>query len=68
MKTRLTYTAEELALESQLSAAANNEGTIQAGEMLKFTSDPTLHTTTSVARAFTSLTGKAYDVDFFCDR
>lgn len=51
-----------------MKIAANEEGTIQASEMLKFTNDPTLHTTTSVARAFASLTGKAYDADFFCDR
>jgi len=62
------YTAEDLALEAKLSAVANEEGTIQAGDMLQFTSEPTMHTTTSVARAFTAITGKAYDTDFFCDR
>lgn len=62
-----TYTPEEIALEASLSAVANEEGTIQAGDMLQFTSDPTLHTTMSVARAFNALTGKAYDMDWFCD-
>lgn len=62
------YTAEELSLEAKLSAVANEEGTIQAGDMLQFTNEPTLHTTTSVSRAFEALTGKSYDTDFFCDR
>lgn len=62
------YSSEDLALEAKLSAAANEEGTIQAGDMLQFTSEPTMHTTTSVARAFTALTGKSYDTDYFCDR
>ena len=63
-----TYTADEIKLEAALSKVANEEGTIQAGAMLAFTSDPRLHTTTSVANAFAALTGKSYDVDFFCDR
>jgi hypothetical protein len=62
------YTTEDLALEAKLSNAANEEGTIQAGDMLQFTSEPTRHTTTSVKSAFEFLTGKSYDTDFFCDR
>lgn len=61
------YTAKEIKLEDKLSAAANEEGTIQARDMLQFTREPTLHTTMSVARAFTALTGKEYDMDVFCD-
>lgn len=61
------YTPEEIKLESALSAAANEEGTIQAADMLKFTSIARLHTTMSVANAFFMLTGKPYDTDFFCD-
>ena len=61
------YTAKELAIAAKLSAVASEEGTIQAGDMLQITSEPTMHTTTSVARAFTALTGKSYDTDFFCD-
>lgn len=63
----MKYTTEEKALEAKLSEAANEEGTIQAGDMLQFTNEPTLHTTMSVARAFTALTGKEYDADFFCN-
>lgn len=67
MKT--SYTREEIALEAKLSAAANEEGTIQAGEMLAIAphNRPELHTTMSVSRAFEALTGKPYDTDFFCD-
>ena len=61
------YTAAQIALEANLSAAANEEGTIQGGDMLQFTSEPTLHTTMSVSRAFEAITGKAYDTDYFCD-
>lgn len=61
------YTEEEKRIEAMLSAVANEEGTIQAGDMLQFTSEPTHHTTTSVSQAFTWLTGKAYDTDYFCD-
>lgn len=62
------YTAEEIALEAKLSEAANEEGTIQAGDMLRVAPHerPELHTTMSVSRAFTALTGKEYDADFFC--
>lgn len=65
----MKYTAEEIALEQLLSAAANEEGTIQAGEMVQLAPHhrPELHTTMSVSRAFTALTGKSYDTDFFCD-
>lgn len=63
------YTAEEIAIESKLSAAANEEGTIQAGEMLSLAPQnrPELHTTMSVSAAFEAITGKSYDTDFFCD-
>lgn len=63
------YTAEEIALEAKLSAAANEEGTIQAGDILALAPHhrPELHTTISVSRAFEALTGKFYDTDFFCD-
>ena len=63
------YTAEEIALEAKLSAAANEEGTIQAGDMLRLAPHhrPELHTTMSVAAAFAALTGKEYDTDYFCD-
>lgn len=63
------YTAEDIALEKRLAAVANEEGTIQAYDMLQIAphSAPQLHTTMSVKAAFTALTGKAYDTDFFCD-
>lgn len=66
MTTTTKYTASEKALEAKLSKVADEEGTIQAGDMLQFTTEPTLHTTMSVARAFTALTGKEYDTDYFC--
>ena len=65
MKT--TYTAAEIKLEAKLSKAANEEGTIQAGDMLQFTNRPEQHTTMSVARAFAAITGKPYDTDRFCN-
>ena len=48
------YTAEELAIERRLSEAANEEGTIQAVDMLRLAPHhrPELHTTMSVASAF----------------
>lgn len=61
------YTTSEIKLEAKLSKAANEEGTIQAGDMLQFTSRPELHTTTNVKRAFEALTGKPYDTDRFCN-
>ena len=63
------YTAEEIKLEAALSAAANEEGTIQADAMLRLAPHhrPELHTTMSVSAAFAALTGKPYDTDFFCD-
>jgi hypothetical protein len=66
MKTQQRYTAADILLEMQLSSAANEEGTIQAGDMLQFTAKPELHTTMTIARAFNELTGKPYDFDFFC--
>jgi len=67
MKTQ--YTTEEIALEAKLSEAANEEGTIQAGDMLRLAPHhrPELHTTMSASAAFTAITGKDYDADFFCD-
>lgn len=69
MKNNSKYTAEEITLEATLSAAANEEGTIQADKMLAIAPHerPELHTTMSVSRAFEALTGKSYDTDFFCD-
>ena len=63
------YTAEEIKLEAELSAAANDEGTIQADAMLRIAPHhrPELHTTMSVSRAFEALAGRPYDTDFFCD-
>lgn len=61
------YTTEDIDLEAALSKVANEEGTIQSGDMLQFTSEPTLHTTMSVSMAFSALTGKSYDTDRFCD-
>jgi hypothetical protein len=61
------YTREEISLEAKLCEVANEEGTIQAGDMLQFTNVPTLHTTMSVSRAFGAITGKTYDTDYFCD-
>lgn len=63
------YTKEEIKLEKMLSAAANEEGTIQAHDMLEIAPHdrPELHTTMSVSRAFEAITGKPYDMDFFCD-
>jgi len=63
----MKYTTEEIALEAALSGAANEEGTIQAADMMQFTNEPTLHITMSVSRAFSALTGKSYDTDRFCD-
>ncbi len=62
------YTTEEIALEAKLSEAANEEGTIQAGDMQRLAPHhrPELHTTMSVSRAFEAITGKAYDTDYFC--
>ncbi len=67
MKKTDQYTAEELALESRLSKAANDEGTIQAGEMLGIAPHhrPELHTTMSVGAAFEAITGKQHDAEFF---
>ena len=61
------YTTEEIALEAALSRAANEEGAIQAADMMQFTNEPTLHITMSVSRTFSALTGKSYDTDRFCD-
>lgn len=63
------YTPEDIATEAALSQAANEEGTIQAGDMLRLAPHhrPELHTTMSVSRAFQAITGKPYDTDFFCD-
>jgi hypothetical protein len=68
MKTK-KYTASEIRFAKRLLAAADDEGTIQAGDMLGLAPHdrPELHTTMSVARAFYALTGKPYDDDFFCD-
>lgn len=65
----MKYTKQEIKLEARLSKVANEEGTIQAHDMLKIAphNRPELHTTMSVSRAFTALTGKEYDTDFFCD-
>ncbi len=61
------YTEDEIALEALLSAAANEEGTIQAADMLEIAPHhrPELHTTMSVSRAFFALTGKPYDAEYF---
>lgn len=67
MTTATKYTAAEKKLAARLSKAANEEGTIQAHAMLKFTSRPEWHTTMSVARAFSLLSGKEYDTDYFAD-
>jgi hypothetical protein len=63
------YTAEEIELEAKLSAAANDEGTIQASDMLRLAPHhrPELHTTMSVSAAFSAITGKDYDEDYFGD-
>jgi hypothetical protein len=63
------YTKEEIKLEQLLSIAANEEGTIQAHDMLRIAPHdrPELHTTMSVSLAFEAITGKEYDADFFCD-
>ena len=66
MKTQ--YTTKEIALKAKLSEAANEEGTVQAGDMQRIASHhrPELHTTMSVSAAFAAITGKAYDADYFC--
>jgi hypothetical protein len=63
------YTKNEIELERLLSKAANEEGTIQAGDMLRLAPHhrPELHTTMSIGRAFEAITGKPYDADYFCD-
>ena len=65
MKTK--YTPEEIKLEAALSAAANEEGTIQAWAMQKIAPHhrPELHATMSVSRAFEEITGKPYDAGQF---
>ena len=59
------YTKEEIKLEQLLSIAANEEGTIQAHDMLRIAPHdrPELHTTMSVSLAFEAITGKEYDAD-----
>lgn len=66
--TTTNYTAKEIALEAKLSEAASEEGTIQAGDMLRLAPHhrPELHTTMSVSAAFEAITGKSYDTDYFC--
>jgi hypothetical protein len=66
MKTQ--YTTKEIALEAKLSEAANEEGTVQAGDMQRIAphNRPELHTTMSLSAAFAAITRKAYDTDFFC--
>lgn len=61
------YSAEEIALAERLLEAANDEGTIQAGDMLRLAPHhrPELHTTMSVSAAFRALTGKEYDAEYF---
>ena len=68
MTTKTKYTAEEIAIEAKLNAAADEGGTIQAADMLAIAphNRPELHTTMSVSRAFEAITGKPYDTDFFC--
>ena len=63
------YTKSEIALEARLSKAANEEGTIQAGAMIRLAphSRPELHTTMSVSSAFAAISGRDYDPDFFCE-
>lgn len=63
------YTKDEIELERLLVEAANEEGTIQAGDMLRLAPHhrPELHTTMSISRAFEAITGKRYDADYFCD-
>lgn len=65
----MKYTASEIDLEARLSKAANEEGTIQAADMLAIAphNRPELHTTMSVMRAFEAIAGKPYDADYFCD-
>lgn len=64
------YTPEEIELERLLSKAANEEGTIQAADMLRLAPHhrPELHTTMIITRAFGAITGKPYDADFFFDQ
>lgn len=59
------YTKDDEDLVRRLSEAANDEGTIQAGDMLEFTHEPTLHTTMSVRAAFSAITKKPFDPDYF---
>jgi hypothetical protein len=68
MKEKSKYTTAEIELEKKLSEAADEGGTIQARDMLHLAPHecPELHTTMSVGVAFTALTGKEYDADFFC--
>lgn len=64
------YTPEEIELERLLTEAANDEGTIQAGDMAWIAPHhrPELHTTMIITRAFEAITGKPYDADFFFDQ
>jgi hypothetical protein len=64
------YTADQIALEARLSESANDEGTIQAADMLRIAPHhrPELHTVMSVSAAFEAITGKEYDAEFFCNK
>lgn len=66
-----TYSSKEIAIGKRLLAAANEEGTIQAAEMLRLSlllglmHRPELHSTTSVGVAFKAITGKEFDSEIF---
>ena len=62
----MKYTAAEIKLESLLSANASEEDILDGDAMFDIApSRPECHTSMSVADAFSRLTGKPYDVDFF---
>lgn len=67
----MTYSSKEIAIGKRLFAASNEEGTIQAAEMLRLSlllglmHRPEIHTTMCVQTAFEAITGKEFDSEFF---
>lgn len=69
MKSDSEYTKSEIVLARKLWDAANDEGTIQAGDARRILPHerPELHTTISMKDAFSRVTGKAWNNTYFMD-
>ena len=65
MKTK--YTKSDMKIARQLWDMMDDEGTLQASDMLRMTGEPTLHTTLQVERAFLALAGKEWDAEYMID-